>query len=165
MNTENILKLADYIEKELVQLPYSYDYNQYEPVEGQNSYFFMNDYLFDVKNRKKEICGTAGCIAGSVLMMKGKARTYIDNDSNLEEEAAEFLGLTEDYAAQLFTPRQFICTAKGNSYQAGYQCADIRQDHAVFVLRELVKCQKYLNRETIPALWRKSFETLGEGYD
>lgn len=107
-NIENILKLADFIEK----LP-DYDSNvEKKPKTFRGHAFHMGDWVVNMWYRVTggtAPCGTAGCVAGSATFCFRKeynkfARNYTSGFSDTKDFGKEILGLNFHESEQLFVP-------------------------------------------------------------
>ena len=115
MNTENILKLADFLDS----LPNS-----------DSTFTFNLGIWWDKPNSDSE-CGTVGCIAGAVQALRFDAASTPTN-SDVINRAQRWLGLSVHEANELFTP-----DSERLDYE-GYDYSDITPHIAAHVLRDSV---------------------------
>ncbi len=173
MNPHNARKLADFIEKELKDIPP--DCNEEESFIGlKGNYFNMNSYIdkiYGVENEFTYHCGTTACIAGSVVLLeslkndngvflvKGTSNAY---QQSIRKLASEFLDLNENEEDLLFSPPSYLGMVRKRHIYAD----QIKKNHAVYVLRKFAEeydQTKYgiLFPDIVQTLWLEAFRKLG----
>ena len=166
-NSENARKLADWIQKETVDL--QLDANSNWTFSKKRYAFNMADYITVIRDSEsqKNYCGTAACIAGSCVLMQSfetindvPAFEAINVQSvNAEEIATDYLGITQNVANELFSPQWFEFADKVISI------ANIRKKHAIHVLRNLAGKQdngEFIDETMVQHCWDIAFRDLGE---
>ena len=173
MNLSEIKSLINYIET-LDDAPW--DFLNGDSIEADHKeYFYMPDYIIQAHNHEGNYCGTAGCLAGSYLMMKsrfdgrGEMQSDLFSDKSDKDDfqdpdvipvdkiAAEGLGLNGEQKNELFNPpniwidNEVLCTHH-----------DIKKKHAIYVLKGLLLLEGVASSVDIQQLWRDAFTDLGK---
>ena len=155
MNASNICRLANFIANNMEDFHppiHKYDYQT-----GQ--VFDMELYLSTLVDDEASPCGTAGCIAGSIELMR-KTEMYQGLTDQATITAASFLGLTHSQGTELFAPKDIIVKGIEKYSFKKYKWKDIKKKHAVYVLRNMVT-KKEIYHGLIDKLWERAFEKLG----
>lgn len=118
MNKENVLKVADAIETgALVKRGIGFNMA------------LIADYSDELFQDQIDNCGTICCIAGTAFAIRyprTTAKSIVTTGADITRRAAEYLGLNDRAASDLFYPRHLILTK-------------VKPSEAVTVLRHLAK--------------------------
>ena len=168
MHVPQIEELIEYIET-LEDAPFHFVDGHDSLEEGHRVYFYMPDFIMQAHNDEGNYCGTAGCLAGSYVMMKSRfndkgemqsdlfSGEYEDSDIiPVDAIAARGLGLNGEQKNELFNPPNIWVEDR-----ILYSHNDIKKKHALYVLKGLLLLDGVASSLDIRELWKNSFEDLG----
>lgn len=119
MNVENILKVADAIERHEIEWL------------GFNMSHYCAVGKIHLTDHSGHNCGTVACIAGWGAAVSGVPKSRMTEDFDAETPAMEFMGLSEDQMDHLFYAKSHPHFSSHKNWN------NITQDQAVAVLRHL----------------------------
>lgn len=140
MNKERMLMLADLLE-EIKEHQFNIEYwvSDYDPESGE---YVVDDSASDIVDYSVYKCESAACIAGWAVALKNDMKVSEQDVTEIEEKAADYLGLTTWEAKKLFyfdTRSIWNERADELGYQREHYLAhQVKAVDAAFAIRRIV---------------------------